>query len=106
MTHCILVENTKRFRKVNILIDSERRARLADFGLAVVVDRSTNRTTADGAEMRGTTRWMAPELLYPEKYGYTEKLQRQLPSKSTDVYAIGMTVLEVSPPTSPTYSTR
>lgn len=74
---------------------------MADFGLAVVIDGSTNRTTADGGEMRGTTRWMAPELLFPEMFGYIGKLEKHLPSKSTDVYAIGMTVLEVRLPPHP-----
>jgi hypothetical protein len=38
---------------------------------------------------------MAPELLHPEEFGFTGKLKRQLPSPSTDIYAIGMTILEV-----------
>ena len=37
---------------------------------------------------------MAPEVLDPDKYGYTKKSQRKLPSKSTDTYALGMTILE------------
>jgi len=69
---------------------------LADFGLAAVVDESTNRTTATGGESRGTLRWMAPELLNPEMFGFTGKLEKKLPSKETDIYAIGMTILEVS----------
>jgi len=43
----------------------------------------------------GAIRWMAPELLYPEEFGFTGKLQKQFPSKDTDIYAIGMTILEV-----------
>ena len=39
---------------------------------------------------------MAPELLDPEKFGFTGELAKQLPSKETDIYAIGMTILEVS----------
>ncbi|KAF9648298.1 kinase-like protein [Thelephora ganbajun] len=73
----------------NILIDSECCARLADFGLAVVVDESTS------GEMRGTTRWMAPELMHPEAFGFTGKFLKSVPSKGTDIYAIGMTILEV-----------
>ena len=38
---------------------------------------------------------MAPELLLPENFGFAGKLAKQLPTKSTDVYAIGMTILEV-----------
>ena len=69
---------------------------MADFGLAAIVDESTNRTTVAGGEFRGTTRWMAPELLLPEEFGFTGTLQKQLPSKDTDIYAIGMTIFEVS----------
>jgi len=69
---------------------------LADFGLAAVIDESTNRTTATGGEFRGTTRWMAPELLLPEEFGFTDGLEKKLPSMETDIYAIGMTILEVS----------
>ena len=39
---------------------------------------------------------MAPELVFPDAFGYTGKLAKQLPSKETDIYAIGMTILEVS----------
>jgi len=39
---------------------------------------------------------MAPELLFPDRFGFTGKLTKQLPSKYTDMYAIGMTILEVS----------
>lgn len=38
---------------------------------------------------------MAPELLNPEKFGFTGGLEKKLPSKDTDIYAIGMTILEV-----------
>lgn len=63
---------------------------MADFGLAVVVEETISN------ELKGTTRWMAPELMDPERYGFIGESQKQLPSKSTDMYAIGMTVLEVS----------
>lgn len=82
--------------QVNILVDSECCARLADFGLAVVIDESTAGSAAENRGMRGTVRWMAPELLLPEEFGFTRELLKQLPSMSTDIYAIGMTILEVS----------
>ena len=88
--------NVTVFRcQANILVDSECCARLADFGLAVISDESTGRTTNSGGEIRGTTRWMAPELLNPEEFGFIGKLLTQLPSMSTDIYAIGMTIFEV-----------
>ena len=77
-------------------MDSKYCARLADFGLAMIVDEPIGRTTNSGGEIRGTTRWMAPELMSPEEFGFTGELLKQLPSMSTDIYAIGMTILEVS----------
>ena len=77
------------------MIDSEYRARLADFGLATIVDESTSKSTTAIGKKPGTVRWMAPELLYPETFGFIGRLEKQLPSKDTDVYAIGMTILEV-----------
>jgi len=79
--------------KGNVLIDLRRSARLADFGLATIIDESTLGSTTAGHGPRGTTRWMAPEMLLPEEFGFSSKSQ-SLPSMSTDVYALGMTVLE------------
>lgn len=47
-------------------------------------------------ELKGTIRWMAPELMNPDLFGFTGESLKQLPSKGTDIYAIGMTILEVS----------
>ena len=82
--------------KANVLIDSGRSARLADFGLAIIIEESTLGSTTGSGEIRGTTRWMAPEMLLPEEYGFCNNFQKRLPSTSTDIYALGMTVLEVS----------
>ena len=77
------------------MVDSQCRARLADFGLAAIVNESTSKTTAVVGKSQGTIRWMAPELLYPDMFEFTGRLEKQLPSKDTDIYAIGMTILEV-----------
>ena len=77
------------YHQINILIDSNYCARVADFGLAVIVEESASR------EPGGTARWVAPGLMNPEKLGFTRGSLKRLPSKSTDVYAIGM-ILEVS----------
>ena len=45
--------------------------------------------------MRGTLRWMAPEVISPEKFGFTGEYRKRLPSRSTDIYTLGMTILEV-----------
>ena len=39
----------------------------------------------------GTTCWMSPELLYPARFG-----SDGLPSRESDIYALGMTIYEVS----------
>ena len=64
----------------------------------MITDESTVGSATGGHETRGTTRWMAPELLYPEHYGFPSDCQKRLPSKGTDIYALGMTVLEVCVP--------
>lgn len=47
-------------------------------------------------ETGDSIRWTAPELMDPDGFGYTKYLVTKLPSKSTDIYALGMTILEVS----------
>ena len=82
--------------KGNVLIDLRCSARLADFGLATIIDESTLGSATAGQGPRGTTRWMAPEMLLPEEFGFSSK-SHSLPSMSTDVYALAMTVLEARP---------
>ena len=62
----------------------------------MVIDESAGRDIDSGDEIGGATRWMAPELMHPETFGFTGELLKQLPSKDTDIYAIGMTILEAS----------
>ena len=81
--------------QANILINSERRACLADFGLAAIIEDTTSGDGPSGNKTGGTTRWMAPEILDPDRFGYTKRSRKRLPSKSTDIYALGMTILEV-----------
>ena len=69
---------------------------MADFGNVMFVDESTSMTTTAVGKKQGTIRWMAPELLFPERFEFTDELMNQLPSKDTDIYAIGMTIFEVS----------
>lgn len=83
------------------MIDSDCRARLADFGLAVVMDESAAGNVTQNSGIGGTVRWMAPELMIPEEFGFTEECHIRLPSRGTDIYALGMTILEVSFPSSP-----
>lgn len=71
-------------KAANILIDSNGRARLSDFGLITLSEVEGIQLT-QGSE-GGSTRWMAPELIV----GATVR------SKQSDIYALGMTMLEVS----------
>jgi len=61
----------------NVLLDSNYRAKLSDFGL------SSNKTNKDNA--RGTPYWMAPELLNRESTNTT----------MSDVYAFGILLYEL-----------
>src|SRR5665213_1155917 len=74
--------------KVNILVDENEQPCLSDFGLSRIVEEATGSLfMTSNSQARGTTRWMAPELLL----GQEKRL-----NPSTDVYAYAMTVL-VSP---------
>jgi len=79
------------FIKLNILIDQDGRARLADFGLLTIVLDSAHHTSSSTPKSAGTTRWMSPELLDPERFG----LGDGRPTKCSDTYALGMVILEV-----------
>jgi len=68
----------------NVLINDKLEASLADFGTAIILQKSgfTTRTTA------GTWRFMAPELMEAEEV-------HMKVSKATDMYAVAMTYVEV-----------
>ena len=74
--------------QLNILINKDRRARLADFGLTRVIAEFTS-SGPDKAS--GTLVWMSPEVLWPEKFGYKDAR----PTKASDVYSLGMVIYEV-----------
>jgi len=69
----------------NILIDDAGRPRLTDFGLITFSSTQSVRTTQDASDARGSVRWMAPELF----------MSNNSQSRASDVYAFGMTILEV-----------
>jgi len=72
----------------NIVVDNEGRALLADFGLASVLRGNLSLKYSEHASGRGTTRWMAPELLEPTSLSCEF-------SKKTDVHAFSMVAVEV-----------
>ena len=59
---------------------------LADFGLAVIVEDLTRLPISTSLQNSGNVRWMAYELLVGDS----------LVSKESDVWALGMVILEVS----------
>ncbi|CAE6345870.1 unnamed protein product [Rhizoctonia solani] len=68
----------------NVLVNEEGEVKLTDFGLSVL-EESALRFTASQNHCEGTARWMAPELIK----------QTSPRCMETDVYAFGMTVIEI-----------
>ena len=77
--------------KANILIDQTCRARLADFGLLTVISDPANILPSSSYAPGGTARWMSPERISPEDFGF--KTSR--PSISSDCYSLGMVIYEI-----------
>ncbi|KEP49401.1 tyrosine kinase family catalytic domain protein [Rhizoctonia solani 123E] len=71
-------------KALNVLISSEGIVKLADFGSSTLSGASLGFSDTSNPQT-GTTRWTAPELL----------LEEATKSKESDVYALGMTMLEV-----------
>jgi serine/threonine protein kinase len=88
-THYLATNLT--FTKANVMIDENGRARLADFGLLTFVSDPSNPSNPSSVINAGTTRWMSPELLHPEHFGF----KQSRPTKKSDCYALGMVILEV-----------
>jgi len=75
----------------NILIDQRGHPCLADFGLITFISDPENSITSHSYSNAGTTRWMSPELLDPEHFGFEDGP----PTKDSDCYALGMVIFEV-----------
>jgi len=92
--------------KANILIDKDRRACIADFGLSTITGVAAHSTTGPSRASLvsndtlvsftggGTRRWMSPELLDPERFGMPES-EHNRPTRQSDCYALGMVIYEV-----------
>lgn len=60
---------------------------MTDFGLSKIESTYSSLT---GSSIRGSIRWMAPELLLPMEHGGDGRH-----TTSTDIYAFSMTCIEV-----------
>jgi len=76
--------------KANILIDQTGHACLADFGLLTIISDPTNHLSSSSYIQGGTARWMSPELIDPQRFGFKDSC----PTKSSDCYALGMVIYE------------
>ncbi|KAG0241636.1 hypothetical protein BGW41_005652 [Actinomortierella wolfii] len=72
-------------KSMNVLLTRHMEVKLCDFGLATVKVRSASRSSGSGT-LKGTFRWMAPELL-TSKPKYSTK---------SDIYALGMVMWEMA----------
>ncbi|KAF9259885.1 kinase-like protein, partial [Marasmius fiardii PR-910] len=70
--------------QANVLVDEQGHCYLADFGLAAAL-KTTTLLSLSRDSGKGTTRWMAPELLI----GLSSK------SPASDIYAYACTVYEI-----------
>jgi len=92
--------------KANILVNKERQACIADFGLSTITGVPARTTVgisraslvSNDSLMSftggGTRRWMSPELLDPERFGIPES-EGDRPTRQSDCYALGMVIYEV-----------
>jgi serine/threonine protein kinase len=69
-----------------VLISQDGRALLSDFGISRLLINSVE--IAGTTTLKGTARWMAPELIAPEDIDSKHEFH----TKATDVWAFGMTV--------------
>jgi serine/threonine protein kinase len=78
--------------KANILIDQTGNPCLSDFGCLSIISDPANVVAPGSYESGGTVRWTSPELIVPEQFG----LENSRRTKSSDCYALGMVIYEVS----------
>jgi serine/threonine protein kinase len=72
------------------LVDDDQRIRIADFGLAKVVDSQATNMMVSSSKGHGNIRWQAPELF---QSGDGDPVKA---SAESDTYAFGCVCLEVN----------
>ncbi|CAE6535007.1 unnamed protein product [Rhizoctonia solani] len=73
-------------KAINVLVSSDGIARISDFDFSVMSEASSLTFSESSNTRSGSIRWVAPEMLVAETPKRT---------KESDVYALGMTMLEV-----------
>jgi tRNA A-37 threonylcarbamoyl transferase component Bud32 len=87
LTHLHEAEVLHRdLKSFNILLDSQYRAKVADFGFASI---KTEVSSSSKSGIKGTSEWIAPELL-------DRKRQDRSPTKAADIYSLGMVLWEIA----------
>ncbi|KIM79277.1 hypothetical protein PILCRDRAFT_823532 [Piloderma croceum F 1598] len=78
-------------RGSNVLVDAEEHPRICDYGLAFIIEPSefTSIKTA------GACRWTAPEIMNPPENATSTNHSLALFTEASDIYAFGMTTLEI-----------
>ena len=94
------------FAKANILINRDKRACIADFGVVTFTSVPTSVAARASVESLAsldslmsftageTYRWMSPELMYPDFFGIPPS-EGTRPTTKSDCYAFGMVIYEV-----------
>ena len=76
-------------KSLNVLLDDNNRAKLADFGLSKI--KSESRTSSSKRQAVGTCAWSAPEILQKRKRG-----EKAPYSPQSDMYSYGMILWEIA----------
>ncbi|KAF9239099.1 kinase-like protein, partial [Melanogaster broomeanus] len=81
----------------NVLIQSDGRASIADFGLSTLMTELGGSTISTSLRQRGTLRWAAPELLHLNlQVSADEENSPDVPSTpGSDTYSFGRIMLQV-----------
>ncbi|KAG2156412.1 kinase-like domain-containing protein [Suillus clintonianus] len=87
----------------NVLIDGDGTACITDFGLSSMYseDISASRASWTSTAIRGTVRWLAPELIEDKMDGSEVR-----PSQESDIYSFGGIMLQVLTNEAPYYYTK
>ncbi|KZT50795.1 kinase-like protein [Calocera cornea HHB12733] len=79
-------------RGSNVLVDPSGEVRLADFGFSYAFRGFSGSQDAEVSPINLNPRWLAPERLYPEKYGLTTA---RAMTTASDIYSCGMVIYEI-----------